>query len=344
MTANNEGSDTTSHLRQSPSTSCDGNMSRPTALAVVMPTYNQRDYISQSIMSVLNQTDGDWILIISDNCSTDDTIETITPFLEDHRIVLVRNNHNIGVMGNWARCFERVPREVDHVVLLPSDDVMLPNHLRTVRASFDRFPNATLVHSDASIINSNGDVLRGHYIRDPELRAGPSTNLGFLLRRNYILCPGTALNRRLIASGLSTLFDEKYPLTHDWRAWVELMTTGHEFVFTGEASMCFRVHGAQVTQPSRFGATHQEVLNFLGEIEPRFPEHRALIRVGMRRQAMNVATNRALSFKPKEAWAAFKVAVTTGQGDFLTKDLVGAVKFSALGQSIARWAPSRRQA
>ena len=54
-------------------------------------SYNTANYIEESIQSVLNQTYTNWELIIVDDCSTDNTDEIISKFLEDKRIHYFKN-------------------------------------------------------------------------------------------------------------------------------------------------------------------------------------------------------------------------------------------------------------
>ena len=68
-----------------------------------LPVYNGAAYIAESIESVLAQTYGDFRLIVSDNCSTDNTEDIVRSF-SDRRLTYVRNARNLGVVGNFNRC------------------------------------------------------------------------------------------------------------------------------------------------------------------------------------------------------------------------------------------------
>lgn len=64
-------------------------------VSIIMPTYNCGRFIAESIRSVISQTYTNWELIIVDDCSTDDTAETVASF-KDPRIRYQRNAHNAG--------------------------------------------------------------------------------------------------------------------------------------------------------------------------------------------------------------------------------------------------------
>lgn len=62
-----------------------------------MPAYNAGEYISIAIKSILAQTFKEWELIITDDCSTDKTVEFIEEFCKEHKnIRLIRRSTNSG--------------------------------------------------------------------------------------------------------------------------------------------------------------------------------------------------------------------------------------------------------
>lgn len=65
--------------------------------SILMANYNNAEYISDAIESVLNQTYSNWELVIVDDGSDDNSIDVIKPFLQDKRIRLFRHKVNLGV-------------------------------------------------------------------------------------------------------------------------------------------------------------------------------------------------------------------------------------------------------
>jgi glycosyltransferase involved in cell wall biosynthesis len=69
----------------------------PVLLTIGMMVYNEAKYINEAIDSLLAQTYKDFVLIISDNASTDVTSEICKRYAEkDKRIVYIRHNNNMG--------------------------------------------------------------------------------------------------------------------------------------------------------------------------------------------------------------------------------------------------------
>lgn len=75
-------------------------------ITIGLPCYNSEKYLVQSIESLLNQTYGNFLLIISDNASTDGTAEICRRYAAaDTRVRYVRNPVNIGMSGNFNSVF-----------------------------------------------------------------------------------------------------------------------------------------------------------------------------------------------------------------------------------------------
>ena len=66
-------------------------------VSIIMPSYNAAKFIAASIQSVIEQTYSNWELLITDDCSKDDTINIIKKFQEiDNRIQLFSTGKNSG--------------------------------------------------------------------------------------------------------------------------------------------------------------------------------------------------------------------------------------------------------
>ena len=62
-------------------------------VSVCIPSYNSENYIAETIESVLSQTYTNFELVITDDCSTDGTINVIKGY-KDFRIHLIKNEKN----------------------------------------------------------------------------------------------------------------------------------------------------------------------------------------------------------------------------------------------------------
>lgn len=70
-------------------------MDKTPLISIITPVYNAEKYIAATIESVQNQTYENWELILINDCSKDESVSVIEPYLEDERITLINNTENL---------------------------------------------------------------------------------------------------------------------------------------------------------------------------------------------------------------------------------------------------------
>lgn len=131
-------------------------MPRPT-VSVCIPVYNRAEFVVAAIESALQQDYAPLEILVVDNCSTDDTWNTIQA-LKEPRLKCFRNSQNIGMFGNFNRCLELATGE--HLRFLCSDDLLLPGTLAREAQVMQENPNVTLVSTNCCHIHPRGHFLR----------------------------------------------------------------------------------------------------------------------------------------------------------------------------------------
>lgn len=98
-------------------------------VSIIMPAYNSGNFIADSIKSILTQTYPHWELLITDDCSTDNTVEVIKEFSNnDDRIKLFVLEENAGAAMARNNSLEHARGRF--IAFLDSDDMWLPEKLR----------------------------------------------------------------------------------------------------------------------------------------------------------------------------------------------------------------------
>lgn len=91
-------------------------------LAIVVPTYNNSHWCIKNISSILGQRYDNYHVYILDDCSTDDTFQKISDYLENHplncKITMRKNVVRQGAMANWYSVISGLE---DHVIVLNID-------------------------------------------------------------------------------------------------------------------------------------------------------------------------------------------------------------------------------
>ncbi len=130
----------------------------PVTLSVVLVNYNYAHYIAIALEAILAQTRPADEIVIVDDCSTDSSVETITPFLSRHPdIRLVRNEKNIGAMATTNRGLGLV--RGDLLFVASSDDAVYPELFEVAAGLMQRHPEAALFNSRTELIDGEGRSL-----------------------------------------------------------------------------------------------------------------------------------------------------------------------------------------
>lgn len=98
-------------------------------ITIAIPTYNRPHLLKEAIDSAINQLDFEEydIIVLDNNPERDCETETLLKSYSNPKISYFKNSQNIGMVGNWNRCFEISSGK--WVVLLHDDDLLLPSFL-----------------------------------------------------------------------------------------------------------------------------------------------------------------------------------------------------------------------
>ena len=120
---------------------------------VLLASYNGEKYIEAQISSILNQTYKNIKLIISDDCSTDGTIDILKKYAQkDNRIQLYLQEKNLGVVKNIEFLLKKVNNNL--YMLSDQDDVWLPQKIEK-SVELLKKKNVDLVFGDLKIVDKD---------------------------------------------------------------------------------------------------------------------------------------------------------------------------------------------
>ena len=127
-------------------------------VSIGLPVFNGDRYVREAIESILNQSFGDWELIISDNASTDKT-EFLCREMATHdaRIRYFKNEFNVGAAKNYNRVFELSRGE--YFKWAAHDDVCAPDFIENCVAVLDASADVVLCFSTIVDIDASGKRL-----------------------------------------------------------------------------------------------------------------------------------------------------------------------------------------
>jgi len=113
-------------------------------ISVVLCTYNGEKYLAQQLDSILIQTYTNLEILISDDVSTDKTLEILKAYnKKDKRIRICQNSHNLGFNKNFEKAVSLAG--ADWIAIADQDDIWLPHKLMALYKSVA--PDTLLIHS-----------------------------------------------------------------------------------------------------------------------------------------------------------------------------------------------------
>jgi glycosyltransferase involved in cell wall biosynthesis len=124
-------------------------------ITIGLPVYNSEQYVKQSLDSLLAQTCTNFVLIVSDNASTDDTGRICKEYAAaDSRVKYFRNEVNIGNPRNFNRVFELCSTR--YLKWSTADDYWHPTFLERALDIMEGDPSIALCYPQAVLIDADG--------------------------------------------------------------------------------------------------------------------------------------------------------------------------------------------
>lgn len=163
-----------------------------TKFSVLVPTFETKEvYLRAMIESVLDQTYGNFELILADASATD-VVEQVVKGYTDPRIIYKRLKVNAGISANTNQALMYATG--DYAGLLDHDDVLTPDALYEMACCIDAYEKQDI---QLQLLYSNEDKCDGAQSRYYEVNKKPKFNLDLILSNNYI-CHFMVMKRQLM--------------------------------------------------------------------------------------------------------------------------------------------------
>ncbi len=215
---------------------------RTPLVSVLMPTYNQAGFLSESVESVIAQTYPHWELVVVDDGSTDDTPRILADFAARDPRVKPSRQPNGGVARALNAGLERATG--DYVCWLSSDDLWASGKLERQLAVFARDPDLALVYSEYEIIDEHGQFLRNI----PGVQFHGDEALVQLIRQNHINGCSVMIPRGVFKE--VGPFDPDCKYAQDYDMWLRIVA-GRRIRLAPGSLVKMRVHASQMSQDNR---------------------------------------------------------------------------------------------
>jgi glycosyltransferase involved in cell wall biosynthesis len=211
-------------------------------ISTIIPLYNGRRYIQETLESVLDQTVKPIEIIVVDDGSTDDGPALVKMMAEQHPITLL-SKKNGGQSS--ARNFGIQHSTGQLIALLDHDDLWYPKHLEElVKPYLTPTDNAAVgwVYSDLDEIDSDGKMIIHTFLKSL-LTPHPKTSIFECVCQDMFVLPSASLMRRE-AFDMIGGFDERLSGYEDDDLFIRLFRAGYANVFLPNALSKWRIFPA----------------------------------------------------------------------------------------------------
>lgn len=197
-------------------------------ISVCIATYNGEEYIEKQINSILVQLKNNDEIIISDDSSTDNTLDVIKSF-NDERIKIFPNNKFYSPIFNFENALKQA--KGDYIFLSDQDDIWLDNKVSKMVEALKQY---SLVVSDCYVVDKDCNIIRDSFF----LKQPTPGILKNIIKNNYIGCC-MAFRREVLTKALP--FPKQIAM-HD--IWLGLCgSLYYKAIFIPDKLILYRRHG-----------------------------------------------------------------------------------------------------
>lgn len=231
-------------------------------VSICIPTYNGAAYLAEALQSAIGQTYPHLEIVVSDDASTDGTLEIVESFKQKTQLPIRVFQHTpSGIGANWNHCMQKAQGE--YIKFLFQDDVLMPDCVEKMVLAFDQYPKIGLVASKRKIFLSDKEKNKEveiwlKYCENLQLKfEKKNEEITFLDKRffgtihflnkpaNVIGEPTAVMFKKELISKIG-YFDESFVQILDYEYWYRILRK-YSIAILNKPLISFRLHDKQAT-------------------------------------------------------------------------------------------------
>ena len=211
-------------------------------VSIVVITYNSVKYVIETLESIKNQTYKNIELIISDDSSTDNTLEVCRIWLENNRshfvsVKLLNCHTNTGMAPNCNRGVRAT--NGTWIKLIAGDDYLHKDAIRSILDTIDKYPEAKIIIGKTRIFNHNvKEKIKETMVCHNNLTIRAQQRL--ILRKHIPTRIVSAFIRKDVFT-VNGFFDESFPFFEDYPFFLKNVLSGNKIYYSQEVISYYRI-------------------------------------------------------------------------------------------------------
>ncbi|MGB2925474.1 MAG: glycosyltransferase family 2 protein [Limnothrix sp.] len=212
-------------------------------ISIITPSYQQGQYIEETIQSVLSQNYPNLEYIIVDGGSTDETVSIIKKYAD--KIAYWVSEKDRGQTHAINKGIRQATGEI--IAYLNSDDYYLPGTLLEVGSQFRDDPNIDLLHGKCRYVNEKGDKI-GEHLGDIKSFDEIIDLWNVWWNKRQFVQPEVFWSRNIMKE--VGLFNEELYYVMDYEYWSRILLAKGTVVKADQELTCFRLTDIQKSNDS----------------------------------------------------------------------------------------------
>ncbi len=279
-------------------------------LSVTVLNYNYAKYLPACLDSILNQTMRDFEVVIINDCSTDNSLEVIQPYLADPRVRLVNHEVNRGYVFSLLEGSDQSRGR--YINVISADDYALDSDAFLIaRTTVEQEPEISLFYSAWHEVDNSGHVRHTRRSEDFDYVSAGVDELRRLLMASPVLHSGAIIRHDayLEVGG----YDKSCRYSVDTNMWLTLCSVG-KIAYSNTPLYAYRAHDANLSNTDgAFWRATEEMLWGIDGALARFsneelPDKEQLRRHAWQHALVAVPTLDIFANRLKRGWHGYWLA------------------------------------
>lgn len=210
-------------------------------VSVLIPTYNRKDLLKRALDSVIKQTYKNIEIYVTDNASTDGTLEFMNEYSKnDNRIIYRRREKNIGPLYNGSEAYSHLKGK--YAIILCDDDYFLSNtFFENAVKAMEENENIVIVRGIVKCFNENNKNIFIDIYNSKEYIKGIDYLLNYANHEGYDNITSFFAMFRKSAADKTRVFERALPSADTW-LWLYLFLYGDVYFLSDEIIGCYVEH------------------------------------------------------------------------------------------------------
>lgn len=223
--------------------------SNQSLVSIIIITYNSEKYVIEALESAKSQTYDNIELIVSDDCSTDQTIKICRTWIEENKsrfinTKIVSVKKNTGIAGNCNRGLQIA--KGDWIKFIAGDDVLTNDCIRSFVDYTSDQKEPRFIACKVIPFNDKEDLHPSFSLNTKYFSYNPQKQLKILLTKGNFIIGASLFMHKETTLSLGG-FDERFSMIEDYPLFVKICSNNYKIFLCEKSLVKYRIHSQNIS-------------------------------------------------------------------------------------------------